>query len=129
MKKGFTLIEILAVIVLMGILLTFLLPKLFSFSKKTESELFEQKIEKIKIEAREYGNDNIDSLKIEPKIITVGELVNYGYLDGNKNIKNPITNKDMSICEIEISYDGKKIYVEFIKNKMEENYDESCDRK
>ena len=45
MKKGFTLIEILAVIVLMGILLTFLLPKLFSFSKKTESELFEQKIE------------------------------------------------------------------------------------
>ena len=77
MKKGFTLIEILAVIVLMGILLTFLLPKLFSFSKKTESELFEQKIEKIKIEAREYGNDNIDSLKIEPKIITVSELVNY----------------------------------------------------
>ena len=35
----------------------------------------------------------------------------------------------MSICEIEISYDGKKIYVEFIKNKMEENYDESCDGK
>lgn len=129
MKKGFTLIEILAVIVLMGILLTFLLPKLFDFSKKTDSEIYEAKVEKIENAAISYGNDRIDALSIEPKIIKVGELLDLGYLKNSNDVVNPINDKSMEMCEVEITYAEGKLYVEFIKNQNVENYNESCDGK
>lgn len=126
MKKGFTLIEVLAVIVLMGVLLTFLLPRLFDFSKKTESELYDAKIEKIENAAISYGNDRIDALSIEPKIIKVSELLELGYLKNSSDAVNPINDKSMEMCEIEITYAEEKLYVEFIKNQNIENYNESC---
>lgn len=120
MKKGFTLIEILVVITLLGILLIFLLPNLINFSNKIKNEIYNSKVNKLVEVARVYGEENIDLLSEEPLIIKVKDLN-----IKNQDKTNPFNKKIMDICELKITYDNKKINVEFIKNK-DENYNERC---
>lgn len=114
-KKGFTLVEILAVIVLMGILLGFAVPSVINISKKQKANLKEQKIEIIVDAAEEYLKDNKDAYYTLKDDYTLnGE---YFQSDG-ENIYIPIKNlqdkgyvDDISDPESENSYIIDKVYV------------------
>ena len=91
-RKGFTLVELLAVIVLMAILLTVAVPAITKVGKSLKTESFCSKIKIIEAAASEYANDyftgkeNSESNKVSLDNISLTDLVNMGYLKSDVSI-------------------------------------------
>ena len=87
MKKGFTLIELVAVILILGIILIMIMPNFNDTLKRTKEKLLKQA-------ARNWGMENMtkDSSK---KYVTIKELQNSGYLE-DKAVKDIINKNDIS---------------------------------
>ena len=64
MKKGFTLVELLAVIGLLGVLLTFTYSKISNISEKKEKEISDAKVTLINTAASEYIENNSDNYQV-----------------------------------------------------------------
>ena len=91
-RKGFTLVELLAVIVLMAVLITVAVPAITKVGKSLKTESFCSKIKIIEAAASEYANDyftgkeNSESNKVGLDNISLMDLVNMGYLKSDVNI-------------------------------------------
>ena len=93
---GFTSVELLAVIVIMGILLVVAVPAVLSFSQNIKNDMFCTKVETAEKAAQLYGQDNIDYISTHScnsikkgntttnvsscDIVTVKALLRKGYL-------------------------------------------------
>ena len=123
-KKGFTLIEVLAVVLIIGLIAALVFPSLINTidtGKKASYDILINNIitaSKSYYEECEYGNLSdkekygsyackINNDKIN---ITLGDLANTGFLTGTtdnstkiKKVINPDTNKDISSCKIIIT--------------------------
>lgn len=105
-KKGFTIIEILAVIALIGIVAVLVIPRITDMDSKTKVKMYNAKIEKALGASYKYGIDNIDTLSnSECTNVTIGTLIRLKYLsaddDTGYQMINPKNNKSMnnvSIC-------------------------------
>ncbi len=89
MKKnnGFTLVELIAVIVILGLLITFAVPSVLSVAEKMKSDMFCTKIDNIEDAANLYGDDKFNDLKsINEANITVEDLENANATQLNKYI-------------------------------------------
>lgn len=89
-NKGFTLVELLAVIVILAILVTIAVPSTMSISKKIKENMFCEKISSIKNAASLYGEDRRESFTdtydgYDSETITVEKLVSTGYLKKDTN--------------------------------------------
>ncbi len=123
--KGFTLVEILAVLVIIGLIVLLAFPSIERAIKKSQDNLYNAQINNIKISARDWASDHMDSL---PTIegdnidITLGELQKDGYID--KKLNNPKTGKPFSNeLPIRISYkDGIYIYNVMADGVIEDAY-------
>lgn len=62
-KKGFTLVELLAVIVIMSILMTVAIPSVILISNKMKKNMYCTKVETVEKAAQLYGQDNIDTIQ------------------------------------------------------------------
>lgn len=63
-NKGFTLVELLAVIVIMGLILAIAVPNAFKLSNKVKTKAYKTKIEQIESGAGEtYGTNNLGSIR------------------------------------------------------------------
>ena len=63
-NKGFTLVELLAVIVIIGLILAITIPSSFKISSKVKTKAYKTKIEQIEYGAGEtYGNTNIGAVR------------------------------------------------------------------
>ena len=101
MKKGFTLIEVLGVIILLGLLALIVFPSVVNQMKKIDSNISESSKKIIYIAADEYIADNKnkyqDNFDYNSYIVVeIDSLVNNGYLANNidtKNYKVSIKNK------------------------------------
>ena len=80
-KKGFTLTEIIVVIVLISILIAIAVPSILSIRNRINQRLLESKKDTILVAAELYGQDNSQLFITDEFIITVGELVNAGYVE------------------------------------------------
>lgn len=91
-RKGFTLVELLATIVLMTVLITVAVPAITKVGKSLKTESFCSKIQIIEAAASEYANDyftgkeNSGSNKVGLDNISLMDLVNMGYLKSDVNI-------------------------------------------
>ena len=127
--KGFTLVELLAVIAIMGMLAVILVPTISGVIKSNKENSLSNLKNSIKSSARAYISDNryeislggsctnstdkrniifIDNTSISDSKITVKLLVDKGYLKSNSgNIMNPETNKPINKEEsyIVVTYD------------------------
>ena len=84
-NKGFTLVEILAVIVILGLLVTFAVPNIIKTAKKSKDNMFENKVGMIEKAAELYIEDNHDSVESGAvKTIKVSDLLEYNYLKKEK---------------------------------------------
>ena len=93
MKKGFTLVEVLAVIVILGILAVIIAPTVQKGLKSNYDDVFEIQKKNIIKAAKDWSLEHPESLPInngDTLAISLGELKN-GYLE--LNIKNPKNNK------------------------------------
>lgn len=93
-KKGVTLVELLAVIVILGIILTITIPGVAKIIKKAGMDAFNTDLNSLKKAAENYYKANTNLLPInmyEKKVISLDYLVKNEYID---KIKKP---KDSSI--------------------------------
>lgn len=119
MKKGFTLIEMLAVIALLGIIGAISFPIVTREVNKSKEKTYQTQINYIEGAAKRWGVKNNDLLTTDGTSITVNiqTLKKDGFLE-NTNIIDPRTNRIIDGC-VEISYN-----LEY--NQHSYNYIASC---
>lgn len=110
-KNGFTLIEILAVIIILGVISLIAMPVVTNSLKESKDDLYDVQISNIRESAKTWAADNINTLPTEANesvIVTLKTLQEDGYID--EEIKNPKTNELFSTTGtcVKVSYTGKK---------------------
>ena len=112
-ENGFTLVEVLAVIVLISLLLLIVVPKLGELDTKSKEKLYEAKVTEILAGAYKYGNDNIDGLSSECLDVTVNTLLKLGYVKSDDNsgyyVSNPKNNETLNNLIICVKYENGKV--------------------
>lgn len=95
-KNGFTLVELIAVIVILGLLALIANSSVVNVVKNSKSDLYNTQLKLIESAAESWGNDNLDKLPNdgECKYLTLANLKNYGLME--EEIINPKTNKEFS---------------------------------
>ena len=87
-KKGFTLVEILAVLVIIAVVSLIGTVSITGVRRKMDENLFKNKLGEIISAASKWGEDNKSELETEPEK-TVGFLITNGYLETEEAI-NPV---------------------------------------
>lgn len=117
MKKGFTLVELIAVLVILGLISLITIPTVNNSLKKYKNSLFEDSIKNIEQAAKNWGADNIGKLPNDassgiimmyPDVdteqdfstlqIRIKDLQETGYIDSE--IKNPKKNTNFCNCAV-----------------------------
>ena len=83
--KGFTLVELLAVIVILSLLLLLAVTTVSSQFKNSKDELYDTQLNNIKLAAEMWGSDNkvkLNSIS-DCVTLTLGYLKDEGYVDAN----------------------------------------------
>ncbi len=103
-KKGFTLVELLAVIILLGLLTFVVYPSVIGLIKEAKEKSYQQQLSNLKESAIRYVSDHINVLdEIETNgsyKISINELIANGYVRKTKDGKvyNPINNTEITGC-------------------------------
>ena len=139
MKKGFTLVELLAVIIILGIIALVSVPVALNTIKQGKYDLFDEQIELMKSGAISFVADQIESKGANStsdtniyKIFKGEDTTNYkeiqlSYLQGkgyiNYNISNPLCNGkdkyfDPEKTIIRITYNGKEFQYDVYYKEM-----------
>lgn len=115
MKKGFTLVELLCVIVIIAVISLITFPKVTSYINQTKESLYKTQVKDLEKTGEKWALDNIDYLDkyhINDTIITLDLLKAFEYLEKDE-ILNPKDKKPMEGC-ILISYKDNKYNYKYI---------------
>ena len=96
-NKGFTMVELLAVIIVLGMLAAILYPTIRKAINKNKQSLYNEQLDEIVNAAKLYGSDNLEKLPEtigEEKSIDVNDLISNDYIE---KMKNPKTNDYLDI--------------------------------
>ena len=113
MKKGFTLIEVIAVIVILGIIGLIAVPISNSVVKRSKEKLYNEQIDKIINACKNYilENDDADPDQNYTRYVLIEDLKSAGYL-GKERLINPKTNKEIE-GSIQVTYTNGKYTYEY----------------
>lgn len=108
MKKGFTLIELIAVVAILGLIALIVYPSINSVIKSSQEDSYESQTKIIEKAAGNWALDNINLLpKDEVTVVCVSQLVEGGYIS-NEDVKDPRDTKKELSGGVEISYKSKQ---------------------
>lgn len=99
MKKAFTLIELLAVITLLGLIALITFPSVNKSIKNSKEQSLQRTIENIETAARNYGSQYNLGYNVNYTVLELSKIKDAGFLE-NKAIINPVTNEELSGCVI-----------------------------
>lgn len=139
-KKGFTLVEILAVIVLLAVITLIAVPSTIGISNSIKKGMLETKIDLILEEAKIYGQDHLSEITNSGKkydsfnceTITFQNLLDEGYLSSDDDISengkiiNPIDNSDMNSTNIIMYIKNKRVVTILADEDLDGNNEISC---
>lgn len=114
-KNGYTLIELLIVIVLMGVFVFFVISKTSYAFKDSSDELKKNQDTLLLRQAKMFG-ENSEKLKEDKEmIVMVSELVENEYLAGNDGIFYDYSGRDINDTKIKLSIDEEgNVKAEFL---------------
>lgn len=97
-NKGFTLIELIAIMVILVLIFFISFPQILNITKTDEEKKYNNMVDNLCIAGKSYISANIDDFNGLTTIgneieLTIQELMDYGNVD--KNIKNPKTNNSV----------------------------------
>ena len=144
-KNGFTLVELLAVIVVLALLMTVAIPGVLTMSNKIQGNMFCAKVENIEKAAQLWGNDNYDTVYAasvtlkdltkntnvthkNAKTVTVKELVQKGYQkkddeepkDGKSYVIDPRNDSSIMDNKVLVYIKNNRVYAEYQFNNLED---------
>ena len=105
-KNGFTLTEVIAVIVILSVIILMAVPAYLGITETLKNNQYDNKIKQISTKATEWATDNNIT---EDTTITIAKLVDDGYVDmddetsDDKRVINPLNNESMECYHVEIS--------------------------
>ena len=108
-KNGFTLVELLAVIGILGLLVTIAATSAINISKKLKNEMLCDTLDFIESAGKTYGSDIFDGLDEDGLDLTVGELATKGYLKKDQTV-NPVDNSSMDEVSVHIYRKNNRAY-------------------
>lgn len=117
MKKGFTLVELLTVIILLGIISLIAVPMVTDQISLAQEQAYQQNVVSIEDAARRYGTTNMLGYSTVEQKLELSTLISAGILD-EKDLKNPKTKKQMTGCVYYKWNESNNIY--------EYRYDPNC---
>lgn len=137
-KNGFTLVEVLAVIVILSILVSIATVNIIGVRDRSLKDLLETKKQNLEAAAIVYGQEHqeeltevctVDDYKSNACLkVTVKDLIDKKYFkstETNENEKieliNNVTNKSMLNDEIQIYRKNNHIYAKYSENNVSEN--------
>lgn len=119
-KKGFTLVEVLATVVILAILVLAVAPATISIAGKIRTNTYCSKIKMLKKAGEMYAQENaldetctINSTSYSCKNITVHTLLAAGYVDANQGetvLTDPRDNSSMNTKEIIVYEKNTRYY-------------------
>ena len=116
MKKAFTLVELLGVIIILGVLALITYPIIYKTIKNSKEEALKQTIKNIEDAAYNYSVEYDIGYKTYYRSLQLSDLVSNGFLKGK--IINPITDEQMKGC---VLYKWDEVNNQYIFE-----YDEEC---
>ena len=117
MKKGFTLVELLAVITILGIIALIIVPTAENSNKKIKQKAYEEQKEALLISLQDYRTSHQEFfLTTDTVEMTLIDLKNEGYVD--YDIKNPKTGKCLDNTMTFKIKKVNKTYEYYIGNKL-----------
>lgn len=125
-KDGFTLVELLAVVVIIGITYLIIFPSVTSFIDKSKEKSYNIQVDLIEKASKKWVVDNTDELlKKDPYHLnninlTLTTLKKEGYLQ-DEFIENPKTKKIMTGCVV-VSYQSNKNQYEYTYEDGKDTY-------
>lgn len=126
-RNGFTLIEILAVLIVLSLLIVLAVPSYTSIYSSIKRQTYHSKITELNAAAQKYGSTIKDEVKDAPnhcKTIEIPDLIKGGYIvsedERREEIIDPTTNRAMEgkieICYCKSTFDIESFYAEEFKN-------------
>ena len=116
-KKGFTLVEVLAVIVVLGLLAAIITPVVNNLIKDSEDALYQKQINSVIDATKKYMIDHSDLIPEDvdnaTTVVFISDLIYDGTIE-NSSVINPKTKETMNGC-IVVNYNGNY-------NQYEYNY-------
>lgn len=121
MKKGFTLIEVVGIIVILGVIALFSIPSLTKTLKQSSDKSYEDYEKNIKIAAESYFHGETDGTINDKYFVKVGTLAEEGYLKKQVNPRTNIETSDEATITITKNADNTENYefseVDTVPNK------------
>lgn len=119
MKKGFTLIEVLAVIVILGLLIAIISPVVNNLLGDSEDVLSDKQVDSIVKASKKYMVEHSELLpeKSDSTAIYISDLIDNGVID-NDEVIDPKTKAEMNGCVV-VNYNENF-------NQYEYNYRDDC---
>ena len=133
-SKGFTLVELLAVIVIISLLLTIAVPNIIGLSQRIQKNMYCSKVQNIEIASKLYAEDNLDGFTNNQMEIYVSDLIdNNVFKKEDKNcvlgnssnpcVKDPRNNSMMDADKIILKKQDKSIVANYeYKNNEDKEY-------
>lgn len=103
-KRGFTLTEVLGVIIILGVIVLIIFPNVNKSIKKSKQKLYDQQVVLIEDNARRWGVEHSGELPEEGSyFLELSDLATGGYIS-QKELQDPRNGKTMTGCVV-ITYD------------------------
>lgn len=120
MKKGFTLVEVLTVIVILSILSMIVFPNVVKIINKSKDNLYQTQLRELEMSTKNFALDNqqlLDKNHLNDTYISLETLKQSMYIKSDK-ISNPKTSKEMNGCmRIYYNHDTNQYNYEYIDNE------------